>query len=101
MEGVEEESHEQVRGHGGLTDDSSSTEIMAPARRRSSVSIDNVMTDARVEEDQAEEMPFAIRQQQWEQQQQQQQQQWLKEEATRRSRQEKEKCTHPSRKRQQ
>jgi hypothetical protein len=59
MEGVEEEPHQQA-SHGGLTDDSSSTEIMAPARRRSSVSIDNVMTDARVEEDLAEEMPFAI-----------------------------------------
>jgi hypothetical protein len=59
MEGVEEEPHEQ-NSRGGLTDDSSSTEIMAPARRRSSVSIDKVMSDARDAEDQAEEMPFAI-----------------------------------------
>jgi len=43
-----------------LTDDSSSTEIMAPARRRFSVSSDNVMTDARTNEDETEEMPFAI-----------------------------------------
>jgi hypothetical protein len=57
MEGVEEEPGEN-RSHGGLTDDSSSTEIMAPARRRSSVSADKMITDARLEEE--EEMPFAI-----------------------------------------
>jgi len=57
MEGVEEEPHE-LTSHGELTDDSSSTEIMAPARRRSSVSTDRVMTVA--EDDQTEEMPFAI-----------------------------------------
>lgn len=58
MEGVEEEPHELASSHGGLSDDSSSTEIMAPARRRSSVSTDRVMTVA--EDDQTEEMPFAI-----------------------------------------
>jgi hypothetical protein len=56
MEDVEEDSRE----HGALTDDSSSTEIMAPARRRSSVSIENTMGDNKIEDDQAEEMPFAI-----------------------------------------
>lgn len=59
MEDVEEDSREHA-SHGALTDDSSSTEIMAPARRRSSVSIENTMGDDKIDEDQAEEMPFAI-----------------------------------------
>jgi hypothetical protein len=56
MEGVEEGSNEQA-SQGALTDDSNSREIMAVSRRRSSVSIDKVMTDPIAEE---EEMPFAI-----------------------------------------
>jgi hypothetical protein len=63
MEGVDEESKEGSSGHGeALTDDSSSTELMAPTRRRSSTHsmMDRVMTDAKIDENQAEEMPFAI-----------------------------------------
>lgn len=56
MEGVEEDTNVQ-RSNGALTDDSSSTEIIGPTRRRSSASIDKVMTDPIAEE---EEMPFAI-----------------------------------------
>ena len=58
MEGVEEDADEG-KSHGGLTDDSSSTEIMAPARRRSTNSTDKVMMDAKVDEE-CDEMPFAI-----------------------------------------
>jgi hypothetical protein len=56
MEGVEED-HNQHTSNGALSDDSSSTEIMTVSRRRSSVSIDKLMTDPIAEE---EEMPFAI-----------------------------------------
>jgi hypothetical protein len=56
MEGVEEDGNEHTT-NGALSDDSSSTEIMAVSRRRSSVSIDKLMTDPIAEE---EEMPFAI-----------------------------------------
>jgi hypothetical protein len=55
MDGVEEE-HE--RSSGEVTDDTSSTEVMGPARRRCSSA---TMTDAKIEEDdEAEEMPFAV-----------------------------------------
>lgn len=57
MEGVEEEpGDDPVDG----TDDSGSTEIMGPARRRSSTMSDKQMTEACHEEDQGDEMPFAI-----------------------------------------
>ena len=60
MEGVEEEPHER-KGKDEGSDDSSSTEIMAPARRHSSISGDKVMSDAKADDDdEAEEMPFAI-----------------------------------------
>lgn len=56
MEGVEEEPNEQT-SQGALPDDSSSAEIIVASRRRSSVSMDKVMSDTIAEE---EEMPFAI-----------------------------------------
>lgn len=57
MEGVEEEpGDDRVSG----TDNSGSTEIMGPARRRSSTTSDKQMTEAFQEEDQGDEMPFAI-----------------------------------------
>jgi Domain of unknown function (DUF3543) len=61
MEGIEEEGsgdHES----GTLTDDSSSTEIMASARRRqSSTSVaDKSMADVKNEDDEEDEMPFAV-----------------------------------------
>lgn len=59
MEGVEEEPTETKGGDEG-SDESSSTEIMAPARRRSSVSSDKIMSEAKIDDDQTEEMPFAI-----------------------------------------
>ena len=59
MEGVEEEPTEGKSNDGG-SDDSSSTEIMAPARRRSSVSSDKIMSEDKADDDQTEEMPFAI-----------------------------------------
>ena len=51
MEGVEEEPKE---------DSSDSAECMTHEQRRSSVSIDKVMADAKVEDDQVGELPFAI-----------------------------------------
>lgn len=69
MEDVEEEPNEEMNNksqnnnNDNESDDSSSTEIMAPARRRSSVSSDKIMSEAKQEvdnDDQTEEMPFAI-----------------------------------------
>jgi len=59
MEDVEEEpsNNEDRACH---TDDSGSTEIMVPARRRSSTTSDKVMAEACAEDDQGDEMPFAI-----------------------------------------
>jgi hypothetical protein len=59
MEGVEEEPNEMTSNDNG-SDDSSSTEIMAPARRRSSVSSDKIMSESKADDDETEEMPFAI-----------------------------------------
>jgi len=60
MEGVEEEPDDR-KGKDEGSDDSSSTEIMAPARRHSSLSGDKMMSDAKaVDDDEVEEMPFAI-----------------------------------------
>lgn len=58
MDGVEEEPNENSENC-AESDDSSSTEIMAPARRRSSVSMDKDMKDVKAD-DQVDEMPFAI-----------------------------------------
>lgn len=63
MEGIEEEGEEETgdRDSGTVTDDSSSTEIMASVRRRRSSSIS--MTDANkavATEDELDEMPFAV-----------------------------------------
>ncbi len=60
MEGVEEEVVNERRSKDEGSDDSSSTEIMAPARRHSSVSSDKFMTEAKTDDDEVEEMPFAI-----------------------------------------
>lgn len=59
MEGVEEEPHER-QNKDERSDDSSSTEIMAPARRQSSVTSDKFMSDDKADDDEVEEMPFAI-----------------------------------------
>jgi hypothetical protein len=59
MEDVEEEPN-QMKNNDNGSDDSSSTEIMAPARRRSSVSSDKIMSEDKADDDQTEEMPFAI-----------------------------------------
>jgi hypothetical protein len=56
MEGIEEEEEES----GAVTDDSSVTEIVTPhRRRRSSSATDKSMPDVK-DEDEAEEMPFAV-----------------------------------------
>jgi hypothetical protein len=57
MEGVVEEDTEESKEDAG---DSVSTEIMAATGRRSLFSSDKIMADAKVEDSQAEEMPFAI-----------------------------------------
>lgn len=59
MEGVVEEDEED--GNDAITDDSSSTEIMASRRRPRSVSMDKPMKEAnkQEEEEEVEEMPFA------------------------------------------
>jgi Domain of unknown function (DUF3543)/Protein kinase domain len=60
MEGVEEEPARN-EDRENATSDSNSTEIVVPARRRSSTMSDKHMTEAITEEeDQGEEMPFAI-----------------------------------------
>ena len=56
MEEVEEEPEDT----GENDDDANSTEIMVQSRRHSSTSIDKVMTDAKLAQEQSEEMPFAI-----------------------------------------
>jgi hypothetical protein len=59
MEGVEEEpSGNENREN--TTSESGSTEIMVPTRRRSSTMSDKHMAEAIAEEEQTEEMPFAI-----------------------------------------
>ena len=54
MEEVEEEPEDNEE----LADDENSTELMG--RQRTSVTVDKIMMDAKIEEDQSEEMPFAI-----------------------------------------
>ena len=56
MEGIEEASKDHDSG--AVTDDSSSTDIMAVTRRRRGSSCDRSMPDAKVDE--VEEMPFAV-----------------------------------------
>lgn len=60
MDGIMEESAEHDSGE--VTDDSSSTEIMASARRRrSSVSVaDKSMADMKLDDEGEDEMPFAV-----------------------------------------
>lgn len=58
MEGIEEEESVD-HDSGEVTDDSSSTEIMASVRRRRASSADRSMADVKVD-DEVEEMPFAV-----------------------------------------